>query len=550
MDLFGFEIKKKKPAGDVSAGIVMPENDDGSTVAVSSGSAFFGVYLDVDAITKNEALAIQSYRDVASYPEVDLAIQDIVNEAIPHEDDSPQVELIMDELEFSDTLKNTFTEEFKTILQKLNFSELSSDIFRRWYVDGKLYYQILIDKTNTKRGIVELRPIEATKIKKVKEVKKKVTTTGVPVIDTIEEYFVFNENGFAGNTNTSTGNYAPGSALQGVKLSPDAVLYCTSGLLDPTGQSVISYLQKAVRPVNQLRMMEDSLVVYRIARAPERRIFYIDVGSLPKGKAEQYMTDIMNRYRNKMVYDAKTGTVRDDKKYMSMLEDFWLPRRDGGKGTEIQTLPGAQNLGTMDDVVYFQQKVYQSLNVPISRLNPENEGFAGIGRTTEVSRDELKFQKFIDKLRRKFSILLLDALKTQLILKGVCNDLEWEEIRDKIRIRYQKDNVFSEMKNLDILTSRMMILPQVDQYLGKYFSKAWVQKKVLQMTDEDIKEMDVEISAEEGDPTAQPTIPGMPPGMDPSMMGQSGDPSMGGQQGYPFPQDGGDQQDGQDQQYQ
>lgn len=550
MEFFGLSIDWHKPVEKKSAGIVPPANEDGASVVSTSASAYYGVYLDVDGAIKNETQAIQSYREVASYPEIDLALQDIINEAIPHEDDRPQISLVMDELDASDQLKDAIEEAFNNVLSKLEYNRNASDIFRKWYVDSRIYYQILVDVDNPRSGIIELRAIDPTKIRKVKEIKRERSPQGVDVIKEIKEYYVYNEAGFAAIA--SAQNNTATNPVQGIKISPDAIVYVPSGLLDPTNVMVQGYLHKAIRPINQLRMLEDATIVYRIARAPERRIFYIDVGNLPKAKAEQHIKDIMNTYRNKMVYDAKTGNIRDDKKYMSMLEDFWLPRRDGNKGTEITTLPGAQNPGMVDEVTYFQQKVYQSLNIPVARMQPDT-GFS-LGRTTEVTRDELKFQKFIDKLRRKFSQLFYDLLKTELVLRGICNNLEWEEeFKEKIFFRFQRDNYFAELKELDILQARMAIMPQIDPYLGKYWSKQWVQKNILRMTDEDIKEMAIQINSEKDDPTAQPSFAGGGMGGDPNAMGggMGGmvDPSMMGG-GMP-PDDGSqDPQDQQDLQYQ
>lgn len=529
MELFGISIKRIPPAETPSAGVVLPQNDDGATTLAASGSAYYGVYLDVDGAVKNEIQAIQTYREMSSYPEIDLAVQDIVNEAIPHENDSTQTELILDKLEVSDNLKRKIQESFDEVLKRLDYNMMASDIFRRWYVEGRIYYQVIIDKANPELGILELRPIDSTKIKKIREVTKERSESGVDVVKKVDEYYVFSEAGFVAQNASAVSS---AGSMQGVRISPDSIIYVPSGLLDSSGTTVQSYLHKAIRPINQLRMMEDSAVVYRMSRAPERRVFYVDVGNLPKGKAEQYLKDIMNNYRNKMVYDSKTGNIRDDKKYMSMLEDFWLPRRDGTKGTEISTLPGAQNLDQIGDIEYFQKKVYEALNIPISRIQPDT-GFS-LGRTTEVSRDEVKFQKFIDRLRRKFSYLLFESLKTQLILKGICNDLEWEDIKENIRFRFQRDNVFSEMKNLDILQARMAIMPQIDPYLGKYFSKLWVQKNILQLSDEDIARMNAEIKAEAGDKTAQPSF--VPSGL-------GGDPDNPFGSGMPPPQADQDQED-------
>lgn len=542
-NLFGIKFGKAKENDNESASLAPPIDDEGSAYVSSVGS--YGVYLDTTQNVSNELQNIQKYREIALYPEIDIALQDIISETIPQEENTKQIELVTDDLPLSDDLKDVFVKEFEHVISLLKYNKLSADIFRRWYIDGRLYYQIIVDKNDPSKGIVDLRLIDATKIKKVKEIKKKKTTTGVDVIDTIEEYFVFNEAGFAVNTQTS--QYAN---TTGVKISPDAIVYVPSGYVDANTNIVLSYLFKAIRPVNQLRMLEDATIVYQIARAPERRVFYVDVGNLPKLKAEQYVKELMNKYRNKMVYDAKTGEVRDDKKYMSMLEDYWMPRRDSSKGTEISTLPGVQNMqGMLDNITYFQEKLYQSLNIPLSRLKPET-GFS-LGRTAEISRDELKFQKFVDRLRNKFAQLFYQLLKAHLRLKGIVNDEEWEnELKDAIKFKFQRDNYFSELKNLDMLQARMAIMPQIDPYLGKYFSKKWVQQEILQMTDDDIAEMDKQISDEDGDPTAKPTFQGM--GGDPSMMG--GDPGMGGGGFEPDQGMGGDpsgmQQGGPPQQFQ
>jgi hypothetical protein len=530
--LFGLQISKaQKQDEDKSAAISLPIDDDGSNIVQAAASAaYYGIYYDTNALTKDDIALIQKCREIALYPEIDIAIQDIVNEAIPQETETPLVELNLHDVDLSDELKEEFQDEFKRVLQLLKYEELASDIFKRWYIDGRLFYQIIVDKKNLKRGIAEMRLIEATKIRKIKEVKKeKSKEFGVDVVTDVQEYYIYQEAGFAPPAQQSAASSTSAStSTQGVRLSPDSVVYVASGWTDQNTNNVLSYLTKAIRPANQLRMLEDANVVYFIARAPERRIFYVDVGNLPKGKAEQYLKDIMNKFRNKIVYDSKTGSVKDDKRVMSMMEDLWMPRRDGNKGTEISTLPGAQNLSSqLESLEYFQKKLYQSLNIPVGRLQPE-QGFS-LGRSTEISRDELKFQKFIDKLRRKFSQLLLDTFKTQLVLKGICNHLEWEELKENIRIDFQKDNAFNELKEVELLQSRMSMIPQVDPYLGKFFSKEWVQRNVLRFSDDEIEQMNDEIAAEKGDPTAQPSMPGgMGMGGDPSMMG--GDPNMlGGQ---------------------
>ena len=523
-NLFGLEIKKIEKAQEISAPLTAPRNDDGAQdTAPSLGSLYYGVYLDTSGSVQSEFNAIQTYRQISQYPEIDIAIQDIVNEAIPQETASKQVQVSFEEdAEYSDELKDTIATEFDIVLKLLNYNELSSDIFRQWYIDSRIAYQILVDKQDLSRGIVELRPLEALKLRKVREIQKQKTSLGIDSVSKVEEYFLYNEAGFAlsGKGSNSVGQTNNNQSVQtGVKLNTDSVLYTPSGIFDTNGTTVIGYIQKAVRPINQLRMMEDAMVVQRIARAPERRIFYIDVGSLPKAKAEQYVKDIMNQYRNKIVYDGNTGTITDSKKYMSTLEDFFIPQRES-KGTKIETLPGMQN-NSIEDTQYFKERVYEALNIPKSRLQPET-GFS-IGRSTEVTRDEVKFQKFIDRLRRKFSRLFYDALKTQLILKGICNNLEWEEIKQNLYFEFQKDNAFSELKDIEVLTSKLTLLQQADQYLGKYFSKEYVNRHILHFNDEELERMQEQIEMEKGDPTAQPTVPGMPPGMDPSMMG--GDPN-------------------------
>lgn len=533
LNLFGLEIKRIEKAQDISAPLTPPRNDDGAQdTAPSLGSLYYGVYLDTSGSVQSEFNAIQTYRQISQYPEIDIAVQDIVNEAIPHETATKQVQISFEEeAEYSNELKDTITEEFDTVLKLLNYNDISSDIFRQWYVDSRLAYQVLVDKQDLSRGIVELRPMEVLKLRKVREIQKQKTALGIDSIAKVEEYFMYNEAGFAsgGKSGNSAGQPNNNQSVQtGVKLNTDSVIYVPSGIFDTNGTTVIGYLNKGIRPINQLRMMEDAMVVQRIARAPERRIFYIDVGSLPKAKAEQYVKDIMNQYRNKIVYNGETGTITNDKKYMSTLEDFFIPQRES-KGTKIETLPGMQN-NSIEDTQYFKERVYEALNIPKSRLQPET-GFS-IGRSTEVTRDEVKFQKFIDRLRRKFSRLFYDTLKTQLILKGICNNLEWEEIRQNIYFEFQKDNAFSELKDIEVLTSKLGLLQQVDQYLGKYFSKEYVNRHILHFNDEELERMNEQIEMEKGDPTAQPTIPGMPPGMDPSMMG--GDPNaQGGQFGDP-----------------
>lgn len=484
-DFFGFEIKKKDQEKDdrTRASFVAPMDEDEGIGNVINAGGHFGQYVDINGDqTKSEKDLILKYRDISHHTECDAAVEDIVNEAIVSDDDSSPVSLIMNDLDQPDRIKKMINEEFEHVISMLNMNWYGHDIFRRWYVDGRLYYHKIIDEANPKNGIIELRSIDPTKIRKVRELKKeKDPKTGAEIIVGSTEYFIFQ-------------NESLGSKAQGLKIAKDAVTYVTSGLLDPSRKKILSHLHKALKPVNQLRMMEDSLVIYRLARAPERRIFYIDVGNLPKGKAEEYLRNIMAKYRNKMVYDAETGDMKDDKKHMSMLEDFWLPRREGGRGTEISTLPGGENLGQIDDIEYFRRKLYKSLNVPSGRLEQEQQ--FNLGRSTEISRDELKFQKFINRLRKKFSALFIDILKTQLILKGIVTNEEWEDIRSDISVDFLKDNHFSELKDAELLRERLGTLREIDEYAGRYYSVEWIRKNVLMQNDEDIEDIIKQIDAE------------------------------------------------------
>ena len=483
-ELFGFEIKRKNDKDEEKKlSFVAPQEDDSAGYVINAGG-YFGQYVDMDGgKAKNDADLIMKYREIAMQPETDAAIEDIVNEAIVSDEDSAPVELILDDLEQPDRIKKLMQEEFDQIIKLLNFNWTGHDTFRRWYIDGRLYFHKIIDENNPKRGILELRPIDPTKIRKVREVKEeKDPKTGAKLIKEVKEYYIYQDK------NMSKSN-------QGLKIAKDSICYITSGVLDPTRKRVLSYLQKALKPANQLRMMEDSLVIYRMSRAPERRVFYIDVGNLPKGKAEEYMRNIMSKYRNKLVYDAATGEMRDDRKHLSMLEDFWLPRREGGRGTEITSLPGGENLGQIDDVSYFQRKLYKALNVPIQRLEQEPAQFS-LGRSSEITRDELKFQKFLGRLRKKFGTLFIDLLKTQLILKGIVTEEEWKDFSQEINIDYLKDTHFSELKESEILRERLGTLRELDEYVGKYYSKEWVRKNVLHQTDEDIEEIDKQMEEE------------------------------------------------------
>jgi len=483
MQIFGFEIKRKKEQELQS--VVTPSSVDTGATVVNTGvnaGGYYGMVMDLEGIIKNENDLLRRYREIAQYSDCDNAIEDIINESIVADEQKRPVELNLDELKLSSSIKTKIREEFDNIQRLLKFDERAHEIFRSWYIDGRIYYQILINEERIKEGIVELRYIDPRKIRRIKNIKKERTPQGVDVVKEIEEYYLYNDKGITEQT------------TQGVKLAIDSVLYCPSGLVDQNTGMALSYLHKAIKPVNQLKMIEDSLVIYRISRAPERRIFYIDVGNLPKLKAEQYVSDIMNKFRNKIVYDATTGETRDDRRHLSMMEDFWMPRREGGKGTEITTLPGGQNLGEIQDIEYFQNKLYHALNVPISRLQPQ-QGFS-IGRSQEISRDEVKFNKFIVRLRKKFSVLFSDALRVQLIAKGIIRADEWEELRPFIKYDYIEDNHFSELKDAEILGQRLTALQQLDPYVGKYYSQAWVKKNVLRLDEEQIEQIDKEIEQE------------------------------------------------------
>ena len=489
--LFGFTLGKKdvlqvQPAEQPS--FTLPTNalDDGAVTVTQN--AYYGTYVDLEGAVRNELELITRYREMANHPELEEAINDIVNEAITHDESGEVVAINMDKLKQPENIKKKIQEEFENVLSLLNFNNLADDLFKRWYIDGRIYYQIVVDEKNSREGIQELRYIDPRKIRKVREIAKdKDPKTGAMIIKSIAEYYVYNDRGTTTQTYTAQVN-------QGVRIAPDAVINVNSGLMDAKNTFVISYLHKAIKPLNQLRMIEDAVVIYRLSRAPERRVFYIDVGNLPKGKAEQYLRDMMVKYRNKMVYDAQTGELRDDRKHLSMLEDFWLPRREGGKGTEITTLPAGQNLGQIEDVDYFRKKLLQSLNVPYSRMDPQGGGgFAALGRSTEITRDELKFAKFIIRLRNKFSQIFDTALRVQLSLKGVCTKEEWEKFREDIYYDYKKDNSFTELREAELLRERVQTLTMLEPFVGKYFSQTWIKKNVLRLTDEEVKEMEKEM---------------------------------------------------------
>jgi hypothetical protein len=489
--IFGFtlgqkDIVQEQPPEQKSFALPTSALDDGAVTITQN--AYYGTYVDLEGAVRNELELITRYREMSNHPELEQAIDDIVNEAITHDESGEVVSINMDKLRQPATIKKKIAEEFDNVLTMFNFNNLADDLFKRWYIDGRIYYQVIVDEKNPKEGIKELRYIDPRKIRKVREIKKDTDPkTNALIIKSIAEYYVYNDRGTTTQTYTAQVN-------NGVRIAPDSVINVNSGLMDAKNTFVISYLHKAIKPLNQLRMIEDAVVIYRLSRAPERRVFYIDVGNLPKGKAEQYLRDIMIKYRNKMVYDANTGELRDDRKHMSMLEDFWLPRREGGKGTEITTLPAGQNLGQIEDVDYFRKKLLQSLNVPYSRMDQTGGGgFAAMGRSTEITRDELKFAKFITRLRNKFSQLFDDALKLQLVLKGVCTREEWDQFKEDIYYDFKKDNNFTELREAELMRERVQTLTMLDPYVGKYYSQTWIRKNVLRMTDEDIQNMDKEM---------------------------------------------------------
>lgn len=490
--LFGFNLGAKdviKVEEPQQASFALPTAalDDGAVTITQN--AHFGTYVDLEGSVRNELELITRYREMSNHPECESAIDEIVNEAITHDEDGVVVDIVTDKLKQPDAVKKKIQEEFQNILKLMNFSNLSDDLFRRWYIDGRLFYHVIVDDQKPKEGIKELRYIDPRKIRKVREVRKdKDPKTGADIIKSTAEYYVYSDRG------TTTQTFGA-NVNQGLKIAPDSILNVNSGMMDAKNTFVISYLHKAIKPLNQLRMIEDAIVIYRLSRAPERRIFYIDVGNLPKGKAEQYMRDVMVKYRNKMVYDSSTGELRDDRKHLSMLEDFWLPRREGGKGTEITTLPPGQNLGELADVQYFQKKLLQSLGVPYSRLDAQ-QGMVGLGRTTEVTRDELKFAKFITRIRNKFSQIFDHALATQLVLKGICSKEEWQSFREDIYYDYKKDNNFQELKEAELLRERLNMVGMIDPFVGRYYSQEWVKKNVMKLTDEEIEDMQKQIDSE------------------------------------------------------
>jgi hypothetical protein len=484
MNIFGFEITRKSEEKELRSVVSPSPNDTGATVVNTGVNAggHYGMVMDLEGVIKNENDLIRRYREVAQYSDCDGAIEDIVNEAVVANEDHASVEIILDDLKISEPIKKKIREEFSNVLRLLRFEDRGHDIFRTWYIDGRLYYQVLIDEENVKNGIVELRYIDPRKVRRIKNVIKEKNGKGVEVVKKVDEFYLYNDKGITEQT------------TQGVKLPLDSVVYAPSGYTDANTGMMMSYLHKAIKPVNQLKMMEDAVVIYRISRAPERRIFYIDVGNLPKMKAEQYVTDIMNKFRNKIVYDATTGETRDDRRHLSMMEDFWMPRREGGKGTEITTLSGGQNLGEIQDIEYFQQKLYHALNVPISRLQ-QSQGFS-IGRSNEITRDEVKFNKFIVRLRKKFSQLFSQALRVQLIAKNIIREDEWETFEQDIRYDYLEDNHYSELKDAEIMMQRVQMLQTLDPYVGKYYSMQWIRKNVLRLDEAEIDKIKDELETE------------------------------------------------------
>ena len=505
--LFGFSIEDTEPLSPGAVSPIPPNNEDGSDHYASSG--FFGSYVDLEGVYKTEFELIKRYREMALHPEVDSAIEDIVNEAVVSDSNDSPVEIELSNLNASDGIKTKIRKEFKYILDLLDFDKKAHEIYRNWYVDGRIYYHKIIDLKNPQEGIQELRYIDAMKMRYVRQEKKKPGDKAIQLrqlnnlqrdnpldysFPELEEYFIYNPK-----VQFPTANPSQSGQGKGIKMTKDSVVYCTSGLVDRNKGNTLSYLHKAIKSLNQLRMIEDSLVIYRLSRAPERRIFYIDVGNLPKVKAEQYLRDVMMRYRNKLVYDANTGEIRDDKKYMAMLEDFWLPRREGGRGTEISTLPGGQNLGEITDIEYFKKKLYRSLNVPPSRM--DGEGGFNLGRSSEILRDELKFTKFVGRLRKRFSNMFNDMLKTQLILKNIITPEDWERMSEHIQYDFLYDNHFSELKETELMNERLALLQTAEPYVGKYFSQDYVRRQILRQTDMEILEQDKLIEKEIKDGT-------------------------------------------------
>jgi hypothetical protein len=520
MKLFGFEFKRQETT-DVTPSFAPREADDGAVVVAAGGA--YGTYIDLDGTVRTEAELVTKYREMSLQPEIDSAVDEIVNESIDISEEDI-VTINLDNLEIPERVKKAIRDEFAVILNILNFQSRAYEIYRRWYIDGRIYYHVVIDEKDVKSGIKEVRYVDPRKIRKIREVSKRKVPGGdggEAVIPKVQnEYFIFNDKGF------NYGNKMVGPTTTGMKIAKDSIVYINSGLTDTQGTMVLSYLHKAIKSLNQLRTLEDALVIYRLARAPERRIWYIDVGNLPKMKAEQYVRDIMVKHKNRLIYNGDTGEVRDDRKFMTMLEDYWLPRREGGRGTEVTTLPGGQTLGEMDDVLYFQKKLYQTLNVPVNRLN--SDALFSIGRATEVTRDELKFAKFITRLRGRFSMLFTSLLEKQLVLKGIMSIEDWQNISADIKYDYAKDNYFTELKDAEIIQNRAQLMMTVEQggLLGKYYSHKWARRNILHQSDDVIEEQDEEIKEEESDPRWNP-----PP------MDESGNPAEQPQGDQPLASD-------------
>lgn len=491
-ELFGFEIKRKGQDKE-PVSFTSPPLDDGAMQITATGGSY-GTYVDLEGTAKNEAELVTRYRKMALQPEVDVAVDDIVNEAIVNDPLDRIVDINVDKLDTTDRVKDAIKQEFNNIYRLLNLNEGAYDLFKKWYIDGRMYFHAIIDEEEPSKGLIELRYIDPRKIRKVREVKKEKKGNAV-ITKVVREFYVYNDKGFNSKSSAIPDPLPAGTA--GIKIAKDSIVHITSGITDENNKMILSHLHKAIKPLNQLQTLEDASVIYRISRAPERRIFYIDVGNLPKIKAEQYLADMMTKHKNRLVYDAADGSIRDDRKFMTMMEDFWLPRREGGRGTEITSLPGGANLGEMEDIEYFKKKLYRSLNVPVSRLEPES-GFT-LGRASEISRDELKFSKFVRRLRMRFSLLFDKSLEKQLVLKGVMTLDEWLQFRQDIKYDFVEDNHFAELKNAEILRERLQTLNDIENHTGIYFSKDWVRKNVLRFTDEEIELIDAEMDAEKED---------------------------------------------------
>lgn len=492
-ELFGWQLKKSKEEEKQkkAESFVLPENQDGA-VNVEGVAGAYGAYIDFDATVKNEFELVTRYRELSLLPDVDFAIDDIVNEMIVMDGSEDAVKMNLEQVKVNKSVKTAIEKEFKTILSLLDWNNQAYEIVKKWYIDGRLYYHIILDEANKNKGISELRYIDPRQIRKIREIDREVDEkTGIELVSVRDEYFTYNARGIQFNAPNS---YSSVASIGGIKITTDAVCYTHSGIVDKYSAAILSHLHKAIKPINQLKMMEDALVIYRIARAPERRIFYVDVGNLPKSKADDYLRTVMNRYRNKLQYNIETGEMKDERRFMSMLEDYWLPRREGSQGTSIETLPGGENLGEMQDVEYFQKKVYRALNVPLSRLD-SSSGFQ-LGRAAEISRDEVKFAKFIHRIRLRFTHLFDELLKKQLILKKIISAEEWDEIREGIKYTYNTDNHFAELKESEIIKSRLELLSAMDSFAGKYYSVKWIRQNVLRQTEEEQAEIDSEIKQE------------------------------------------------------